>query len=348
MSNFDQCWVSGSLDRNVDINTELQFYATNPKLRHTYFDLASLTKVLCTSTLLVRHKLDLGVSWDEFFNVPVSKEIVEFQNTKLADLTIGELWEHRSGLKSHVLLFTPSRHSILNRKEKIEYALDEIVQLHQNYLADKDTVYSDLGFLVLGFYLERYYAANLSTLFDNFKAEHRIPHIKLKFPIQLAPLDRVLKTELRHPEREANDDNATAFGGIAAHAGLFGMPEEILKFVRHLYSWSEDNEKVRDWLYPKGKNRFYCGWDRPTEGENSQAGFPCPEGVIGHLGYTGTALWLDPKSQRVGIHLSNRIFPDDSEESKTQIKKLRQKFFSAYWQGTIRETCQKEMVLKVI
>jgi CubicO group peptidase (beta-lactamase class C family) len=97
------------------------------------------------------------------------------------------------------------------------------------------------------------------------------------------------------------------------------------------------SSKVKCYFSPQHTHRFWCGWDRPT-GQDTQAGKGASaDTVLGHLGYTGTALWWDPALNLGGTLLTNRIYPSHQEASMEEIRYLRVKFFSLLWQNNRRE-----------
>jgi len=151
-------------------------------------------------------------------------------------------------------------------------------------------------------------------------------------------------TEDRHALGEVNDDRAFSLGGIASHAGLFGTSADVWKFLQATLECFHAEPKLKSWLLPQSEQRFFGGWDQPSNPKESSAGEGWPTGVIGHLGYTGTALWWHPPTKVGAVLLTNRIYPSDSIESKAVIKELRREFFSCLWQdkiGSIRGVIQK-------
>lgn len=204
------------------------------------------------------------------------------------------------------------------------------------------TRYSDLGHALLGVYLERMNAKTIDVLWEAWKGKH-LGHRSqvlgsLGFQLDNRPRQDAVATELRHPKGVVNDDNTYAMGGVASHAGLFGTARDLAAWVCAVYAWARVSPWARAWLEtpcPEGQ-RFVLGWDTPSGEPQSQAGgVAAPRGVRGHLGYTGTAVWLDPELLRFGILLTNRVHPQHSLESQKSIQKLRWWCFEALWQGTL-------------
>lgn len=143
--------------------------------------------------------------------------------------------------------------------------------------------------------------------------------------------EHVIPTETRHPAGQVNDDNACFMQEVAPHAGLFSSIDALWDWMLHMQDIYDKDESIRDYFIPQRANRFWCGWDRPT-GDKSQAGEGASrEHVIGHLGFTGTALWWDPSLKLGGILLTNRVYPSHSDQSRAEIQALRSEFFSILW-----------------
>ncbi len=305
-----------------------------------FFDLASLTKVIVTGSLLVDYCLTKSIDLLEFREKKLAS-LLPHLKAPLSELTVAQLWDHRSGLKPHIELSTHKNRkcSPLNRQEMWESIFKRIHNDGIQSLPDKETIYSDLNFWVLGALLESLSKKDLSQLWEAFKVKYHLPKNDLFF----GPLIRNIKvcpTEKRHQEGEVNDDNALFMQQVAPHAGLFGTCAGVWSWLVLMKNWQTSellSSKVKYYFSPQHTHRFWCGWDRPT-GQDTQAGKGASaESVIGHLGYTGTALWWDPALKMGGTLLTNRIYPSHQEASMEEIRHLRVKFFSLLWQNNRRE-----------
>jgi CubicO group peptidase (beta-lactamase class C family) len=206
-------------------------------------------------------------------------------------------------------------------------------------------LYSDLGFLLLGLWLERRWNQTLSEQFQNWKVARGLDAnsgLTFGIPPQDPRYLLVEPTELRHAKGEVNDDKAASLGGIAPHAGLFGTLKDVTDWCEAVLRWSFEESKVAQWLSPGARifdggprGRFYGGWDRPSPIPDSQGGFPCPERTLGHLGWTGTAFWWQPALKRVAVLLTNRVCPSHTAEGQAEMKKIRIAFFSDCWAGKL-------------
>lgn len=308
------------------------------------FDLASLTKVLSTSFLLVRDFIEQEVSWENFLTQKLSVQLPELIGSPYENISLGEVWEHRSGLPAHILIGDPARDDRLAKSAKRDglhaHVLSRI--LAQPRSPEQNTVYSDLGFMLLGIFLERGHGKSLREMWID--AKKFLSMSAQELPYSPLAADEVFPTDERHAPGEVNDDNAFSLGGAGPHAGLFGRAAEIALFLEKVSAWAQQESRLSFWLHPRGAGRFWGGWDRPSgsgttlgTGQASQAGAGWPEGVIGHLGYTGTAFWWHPGSKKFGVLLTNRVHPHDSNESKEMIKSLRREFFSCLWQDKLKE-----------
>lgn len=316
----------------------------DPDLRGRRFDLASLTKVLSTSFLLVRDYIEADVSWENFLAQKLNLYVPELKGTAFESLSLGELWEHRSGMPAHINVFDPARDArlaMLGKRDALQaHVLSQILSLPR--APEQNTVYSDLGFMLLGIFLERSHNQSLREIWNHAKKALSLSAQEL--PYSPLAASEVLPTDDRHPPGEVNDDNAFSLGGAGPHAGLFGRATEVAFFLEKISDWAAQENRLSFWLHPRGAGRFWGGWDRPSgsgttlgTAQASQAGAGWPEGVIGHLGYTGTAFWWHPGSKKFGVLLTNRVHPNDSNESKEMIKSLRREFFSCLWQDKLNE-----------
>ncbi len=185
----------------------------------------------------------------------------------------------------------------------------------------RQSVYSDLGFILLGIVLEEISGQNLDHL-----ARERIflplgmhqtcfqPDPRLQLRIAPTENDPWRKRLLRG---EVHDENAFAMGGVAAHAGLFGTADDLAIFCQALLNGGVYNHRrivkrstletfIRRQPQPPGGSRA-LGWDTPSRG--SSAGSKLSRRSFGHTGFTGTSLWIDPRRHLFIVLLTNRVHP---------------------------------------
>ena len=291
------------------------------------FDLASLTKVLCTTTLTA---VLLDKNSDIFsLNDNVQKYIPQFKDQRV---TIAHLLNHTSGLPAWLPLHTHFHQKIPSPEEAKMFYLNEILNSLPSPNSDfeKKPIYSDLGFMLLGWILEEKFNAPLEKLFkENIQKIFKTP--SLQFNPKTA---NVIETEdcpwRKHLLRGiVHDDNCYVLGGIAGHAGLFGNVTDVVELGKvWLDALNENTHSLHQifsifWnktLGPKGSR--VLGWDVVSP-ENSSAGKYFSTETRGHLGFTGTSLWIDPKQKLIVSLLTNRVSPSRTNE---KIKEFRPVF----------------------
>jgi len=143
-------------------------------------------------------------------------------------------------------------------------------------------------------------------------------------PLPVSPDERYVATE-RCPWRgrllqgEVHDDNCWVMGGVAGHAGLFGTLEAVHSLGRHFLKALRGEEtdlgisaaRFKAWTEPRwlhSRGSYLLGWDSPSPGYSS-SGSHFSRHSIGHLGFTGTSLWMDPEADLLMVLLSNRVSP---------------------------------------
>jgi len=286
----------------------------------TIYDLASLTKAVVTTGIIMqlveRDSIDL--------DVPVSRYLPAFASRGKQQVTIRNLMLHNSGLRAHTLF-----HKTCRTPEEVFRAIAADTLLSPPGLK---TLYSDLGFITLGRIVE---TATGRTLEANFRQRFALPlgmrHTMFNPPASLlgsiAPTeqDTSWHSSLRRPL--VHDQNAALLGGVAGHAGLFSTTGDLIPYVRMLMQKGSYEgkpyarpETVSMFTSRNGKNSRALGWDlRSLEGTSS-AGTAFSTSSWGHLGFTGTSIWVDPEKELAVIMLSNRVHPT-SENIK--IRKFR-------------------------
>ncbi len=328
-----------------------------PATPTTLFDLASLTKAVATTSMAMllyeRGLLDL--------DAPVSAIVPEFmqdlaRDPRRHDVTLRMLLAHSSGLPAYEKLFLKTR----TRAEFLQAAFTTPLAANPATRAD----YSDIGFIILGVALERLADESLDRfcqreIFAPLAMANTTynPPIELRAqipptadereescgagtPAREMPAAQTLSSGSQQPGRsafrgrriqgEVQDENASILGGVAAHAGLFSTAADLAKFAHAMLNSGRailHSETValftRREPAPPGTSRA-LGWDTPST--PSQAGKYFSSNSFGHLGYTGTSLWMDPTRQLSITLLTNRTWPDCSNEA---IKQVRPKFHDA-------------------
>lgn len=289
------------------------------------FDLASVSKVIATTPMAMmlyeRGLLDL--------EIPVVGVVPEFagDDPRRQEITIRMLLAHASGLPAYEKLFVRAR----TREELLRAAYKTPLT------ADPDTraEYSDIGFIILGVALERLADEPLDRfcqreIFGPLGLAHTMfnPPTSLRSSIVPTADDRTFRK--RVIQGEVQDENASVLSGVAGHAGVFATAQDVAIFADTILRGGQPILRpetislfTRRESRPPGTSRA-LGWDTPSS--PSQAGKYFSGRSFGHLGYTGTSLWIDPKRQLSITLLTNRTWPDCSNQA---IKQVRPKFYDA-------------------
>lgn len=285
----------------------------------TIYDLASVTKVvgLTTATMFAVDEglLDL--------DAPVSRYVPAFTGPGKVAVTVRHLLSHASGLPA----WRPLYQQATGRNEAMRLAAETPLDT----VPGARTVYSDLGIIILTAAIEGLYG----TRIDSLLTARLFGPLMMRSTGYLPPTewwDRIAPTE-RDPWRgrilrgEVHDENAASLGGVAGHAGLFASAEDLLVFGE----WMLDGLALEPGcgvnmcprarlLPPPHSARVFAhraglvpgssralGWDTPSP-RGSAGQFLSPSS-IGHTGFTGTSIWIDPTRDLVIVLLTNRVHP---------------------------------------
>ena len=310
----------------------------------TIYDLASVSKVVATTTMAAllyeRGILDL--------EMPLVSVVSEFDSAypdtdpRRSEVTLRMLLAHSSGLPAYerVFLRAESRDALLAAAAAVPLVHDPGTHAE----------YSDVGFILLGFALERLADDSL----DHF-AQHEIfgplglvhttftpPH---SWRSRIAPTADDRSFRYRVIQGEVQDENASVLGGVAGHAGVFSTAQDVAIFANAMMAnammanalmkdpiaQGDFNRAVgrsllrpetlalftRRESVPEGTSRA-LGWD--TASAPSQSGRHLSPDTYGHLGYTGTSLWIDPQRELSITLLTNRTWPDCTNQAIKQIR----------------------------
>ncbi len=279
----------------------------------TWYDLASLTKVLCTVPLCLG-KIAAGGLDPRAKVRELLPEVAWLQDRpNLGDATVLQLATHTSGLPAWEPLYTLG----LDRATLLARVLYTPLQRQPGTI-----VYSDLGIIVLGHILERVSGCRLDGLAHGLFARLGLER-ELAFAVPVgAP---VAPTE-RCPWRnrllcgEVHDENASVLGGVAPHAGLFGTLNGVAAYAHALLTGRLHAPPVLEFLsqeharaQPPDLERRGFGWVLMHPGWSG--GDLISSRSIGHTGFTGTGLWIDLERKRYSALLTNRVYPSRHIES---------------------------------
>jgi CubicO group peptidase (beta-lactamase class C family) len=289
------------------------------------FDLASVSKVIATTTMAMilyeRGLLDL--------EAPVAGVVPEFasDDPRRREITFRMLLAHSSGLPAHEKLYLHEK----SREDLINAALRVPLKYGPNTHAE----YSDVGFITLGAALERI-AEEPIDHFCQREIFGPLGMLETAFNPPAAWKSRILPTQddetfrKRTIQGEVFDENSSVMGGVAPHAGVFSTAADVATFSLATLNCGAPIVRpetlaafTQRQALPSGTSRA-LGWDTPSS--PSQSGKYFSPSSFGHLGYTGTSLWIDPERQLSVTLLTNRTWPDCSNQA---IKKVRPRFHDA-------------------
>jgi CubicO group peptidase (beta-lactamase class C family) len=295
---------------------------------HTPFDLASLTKPIATATAVMRLADTGRVALDE----RVGAHFEEWRGADRRDATVADLLEHASGLPARLLDQAPA-----GRRE-FEH---DICAIPLEYAPRARSRYSDLGFILLGFLVADGGGASLA---DQFAAvvSPIAPGLTFTLPAdtrRLAAPTTAMDEDFRRGRTlvgEVHDNYAAALGGSAGHAGLFGTAPDVGAYARVVLRAARGDMRGPAPFTPALVRRFTTqslvpgssralGWD--TMLPTSSCGTRMSALAFGHVGFTGTSLWIDPGRDRYFVLLTNRAHGGGSLE---QMRDVRRAFHDAF------------------
>ncbi len=293
----------------------------------TPFDLASLTKPIVTATIAMQ-QIERGVLrlddrvWT-FFS--------EWRGADRRDVTVRDLLEHASGLPARLVDRPPP--------DRREFEHD-ICTMALEYAPRTRSIYSDLGFVLLGFLLGDIGGGSLADQFASVQDGllPRAPAEGLRFTLGPDARHRAAPTRPLDddPRRgrllvgEVHDNYAAALGGVAGHAGLFGSAPEVGAFARAMLRAARGDDTVGPPLRPDLVRQFVTrstvpgssralGWD--TMLPTSSCGTRMSSSAFGHVGFTGTSLWIDPQRDRYFVLLTNRANGGGSVDQMREVRR---------------------------
>ncbi len=290
----------------------------------TVFDVASLTKVVATTTMAMllceRGRLDLEMPLGEV----LPGFVVGRADTQWARaVTLRHLLAHNSGLPGYRPLFREAR----NAAEILRACLAMPLEAAPGERAE----YSDHGFILLGKALEvltqnrldRWTQREIFAPLGMRSTEFCPPRAK-RSAIPPTEIDRTLRQRII--QGEVQDEHAYRMGGVAGHAGLFSSVPDMLRFSAAMLDPSQSGIVQRQTLDlfsrrqpPAGSSRA-LGWDTPSAPSSSGTHFSASS--IGHLGYSGCSLWLDREAQTGIVLLTNRTWPDRANDAIRQLRPI--------------------------
>lgn len=328
-------------------HADLEQHRSAPITEATPFDIASITKALVGATLAMQAIDEGRLRWQ----TPLTDILPEWKERAddvSKEVTFLQLLNHTSGIAPWYKFY-------------LEYPLDptppiacqtrravlrSITQMPLEAPPGARHAYSDLGYLLL--------AQILEGLFDGQPLSH-IAQERIFAPLGLhrttfvdihrgdSPIHAAVATELcplrgRLLRGTVHDENTNIIGGVSTHAGVFSTAKDLLKFGAHLLAIDQGRalktplvtRKTLQFAWsqaagsPTGSHR--AGWDTPSGARSSAGRGFDPRHTVGHLGFTGTSLWIERKRGVVSVLLTNRVYPS---RENPRIKDLRVNFQEA-------------------
>ena len=290
----------------------------------TMYDAASLTKSVVTTTLVAM----LSEAGQLDLDAPVARYIPEWatgpQPEWRARVTLRHLLTHTSGLPAH--------EDFYKTVKAPQEMMAAICAVPLAYEPGTQSVYSDLGFILLGEIVQRVTGRPLDELareriFDPLGMAHTMyrPPAALLSDIAPTELDTTWRKRLIHGE--VHDENAFAIGGVAGHAGMFASAPDLAAFCQMLLNggiYAQRRMLSRATIAefttpaPLAPATRTLGWMLPTA--DSASGHFFSPGTFGHLGFTGTSIWIDPSRDLFVVLLTNRVYPTRDNEKIVQVR----------------------------
>jgi beta-glucosidase-like glycosyl hydrolase/CubicO group peptidase (beta-lactamase class C family) len=294
---------------------------------HTMYDIASLTKVVATTTLVAKlAEGDFAVPLD--LDARIERYLPEWASGPNAEwrhrVTVRHLLTHTSGLPPFKEYWRTSK----NKQETLTKIFAEPLE----YEPGTKEVYSDLGIILMAQIVERLTGRTLDDLANTYifkplaMKETMFRPPKKLWP-SIAPTEFDANFRKRLVQGEVHDENAFAIGGVSGHAGLFSTAPDLAAFCQTLLNGGVYAHQrilrratVVQFTAPQklsGGTRT-LGWAVPTEGGSSGHYFSAHS--FGHTGYTGTSIWIDPDRQLFVVLLTNRVHPTRENMKIAQVR----------------------------
>jgi CubicO group peptidase (beta-lactamase class C family) len=325
---FPGCAFGVWADGRVQLQDALGRFTYEPKATSvaagTLFDIASLTKVLATTTMAMLLAQRQQLQLDTQVGTLVPGFIAGREPGDPARrVTLRHLLAHNSGLPGYVEFFRTATTP--------ESLLSACFQLKLEAEPESRAEYSDPGFILLGKALEAYTGEPLDSwcqreIFQPLALRATVFRPNPELRPMIPPTQEDTTFRKRRIQGEVQDENAWVLGGVAGHAGLFSNVPDVLRFARAILDAGKraDNLLKQDTLHlfserqlPSGSSRA-LGWD--TRSQNSSSGHHFSAHTIGHLAYSGCSLWIDLESAVAIVLLTNRTWPDRACQLIRQVR----------------------------
>jgi len=325
-------------------------YFTYDKLQAVHkddlYDLASVTKITAPLPAIMKLYDENRIKLDE----PFSTYFTEFKKTNKAEMTVRDILIHQARLQSGIPFWLqPGTRATLRKgvfknkpEEKYQVRISKNLYVKNDFknqiikdivksplLAQKEYVYSDLGFSLFPLMIERLTGKSFQD-YLNQEFYKPLGAVSTGFkPYERFPIEQIVPTEIDLTFRKelsqgfVHDELAALFGGVSGNAGLFSTANDLAK-VMQMYLQSgyyggkqfispETISEFTKVQFSESSNRRALGFDKPNPGISGiKNKFPAADASpvsFGHTGFTGIFTWVDPENQLLFIFLSNRVYP---------------------------------------
>jgi len=290
------------------------------------YDIASITKVLSvtpiTMKLINQGKLSLNHSLDQYYS--------NLRGTTKGEITVKHLLTHSSGLKPFVEFY--KKDPLMSKQTMVE----NILNLNLDFSPGEKMQYSDLGIILLMDIIEEVSESTLDQLCERW-IFNRIGMDNTSYNPDLSLIDNIVPTEEDNYFRnklltgEVHDENAYLLEGVSGHAGIFSNANDLAKYGQlflnggtwlgnRIFSDNQINDFTTRQELPPGSDRA-LGWDTPSRNGKSSAGDYFSDHSYGHLGFTGTSLWIDHKNKVIVVLLTNRVHPSRDTKGMYSVRR---------------------------
>ncbi|MBI5474242.1 MAG: serine hydrolase [Ignavibacteriae bacterium] len=285
----------------------------------TMFDMASLTKVVATTSAVMKLCDEKKLSLDD----KVSKFVPAFAKGTKSNITIRHLMLHNSGL--------PPFRQLWKFVPEAKDAIDSVYATSLVANPGDTTIYSDLGFITLGKIIENVSGMRLNEYVSrNFfqpLGMTRTMFLPFDFKDQCAPTEFDSLWRKHLVQGIVHDENADFLGGVSGHAGLFSTASDVAIFMQMLLnggdydgrSYLESSTVTMFTKRQSERSTRALGWDTKSA-KGASAGNLFSPNSFGHTGFTGTSIWVDPERNLAVILVTNRVHP---MRANTKIFKIR-------------------------
>ncbi len=285
------------------------------------FDLASVTKVIATTSAVMRLTEEKRISLQD----TVTKYLPAFGQNGKEKITLYDLLTHSSGLqawrKYYEICDTP------------QCVMDSIFAAPITYRTGDSTVYSDLGLITMGKVIEKVTGTSLANYVDSvffkplgMKNTMYNPPAELMKRIVPTEIDSLWKKTYQPVRGRVHDENAATLGGISGHAGLFSTASDLAKILQMELNFGTyggrrylDSSTIAQFTRQQGMSSRGIGWDTRSTGRSFSGQYTSPRTFL-HTGFTGTSVVADPEKNMIVIFLTSRVYPTRNNQKLSRVR----------------------------